>query len=241
MTFADRVKEYGAKAKEKLGGPGEREALLSQPVSLLIENIGSDMGVATVAHNQVSEQGGAVKPDFGVRVNGVLVGWVETKAPGVSLDPATYGKTTHNFKQWQRLRELPNLLHTNGIEWRLWRYGELVDTPVSVHTTDLERTHGALTAPTRMELLLRAFLQWEPTPITSVTKSVDTLAPLARLLREEVRLALQAERRAINGGADPLNQPFLGIQRTGVRCSFRAPRTKNSRMGSPRPWFSRFC
>lgn len=213
MTFADRVAEFGARAKEKLSGPGEREALLSQPVSQFIENIGRDMGMATVTHDQVSELDGAVKPDFGIRVNGVFQGWIETKAPGVSLDPSTYGKSTHNFRQWQRLRELPNLLHTNGIEWRYWRYGELVDEPVSMHTPDLERTRGNLTAPSRLELLIRSFLQWDPPPITSVGKLVETLAPLARLLREEVRLALKAERRAIRAGGDPMRQPFLGISK----------------------------
>lgn len=213
MTFADLIAQFGTTAKDKLDGPGEREALLSGPVARLIEDLGAESGMKTVAHDEVREQDGSVRPDFGVRVNDVLVGHIELKAPGVSLDPESYGKTTHNYRQWQRLKELPNLLHTNGVEWRLWRYGELVDEPVSLHTPSLTRTRGKLTAPSRMEMLLNGFLRWEPAPISSVSKLVDTLAPLARMLREEVRLALKAERRAIKAGADPDLQPFLGIAR----------------------------
>lgn len=211
MTFADCVAQYGAATKDKLSGPGEREALLSGPVANFMEAVGDTFGLKVVAHNEVAEQGGSVRPDFGVRVDQILVGHIELKAPGTSLDPDTYGKTTHNFRQWQRLRELPNLLHTNGVEWRLWRYGELIGDPVAVHTADLTRTRGKLTAPARMELVLRSFLLWEPAPIISVKKLVETLAPLARLLREEVRLALNAERRAVKAGADKDLQPFLGI------------------------------
>lgn len=211
MSFTESVAAYGAAARAKLSGPGEREALLSGPVATFIESAGSAAGLNVIAHNEVAEQGGAVRPDFGIRVNGVLVGHVELKAPGYSLAPSTYGVTTHNYRQWQRLQELPNLLHTNGTEWRLWRYGVLVDEPVHVHAKDLTSFPGTLTAPGRLEMVINSFLRWEPTPVTSVTTLVETLSPLARMLREEVRLALTAERRAINRGANPALQPFLGI------------------------------
>lgn len=212
MTFAQVVAEYGREAQQRLAGPGEREALLVTPVTHLIEGAGRLIHRTVVLHNEVAELEGSVRPDFGVRVNSVLVGHIELKAPGVSLDPSTYGTTTHNYRQWQRLKELPNLLHTNGIEFRLWRYGELVDEPVSVHTNDLSRLQGTLTAPGRLELLVNSFLQWQPTPILTVPKLVETLAPLARLLREEVQDALKTERRAQKAGADPATLPFLGIR-----------------------------
>lgn len=220
VTFADIVAAYGKSAKDRLSGPGEREALLVTPISQFIEEAGNLLGLQVVPHDEVTEFEGSVRPDFGVRVNGAIVGHIEMKAPGTSLDPATYGPSTHNYKQWQRLKELPNLLHTNGTEFRLWRYGELVDQPVNVHATDLERHTGRLTAPGRLELLVNAFLQWTPAPITSVPKLVDTLAPLARLLREEVHDALRAERRSIKGGADPSLMPFTGIAKDWRRLLF---------------------
>lgn len=220
VSFDDVVAAYGAGAKQRLSGPGEREALLVTPMSQFIQQAGSLLGVTAVAHDEVAEFGGSVRPDFGVRVNQVLIGHIELKAPGTNLDPTSYGSSTHNYRQWQRLRELPNLLHTNGTEFRLWRYGELVDAPVSVHTADLALHRGALTAPGRLELIINAFLQWSPTPIISVSKLVDTLAPLARLLREEVHDALRAERRAVRGGTDPASLPFTGIAKDWRRLLF---------------------
>ena len=209
--FENAVAEYGARAKAKLSGPGEREALLSGPVSEFITAVGALSSKKVVAHDEVRELDGTVRPDFGVRVNGLLVGHIELKAPGVSLDPTTYAPNSHNGKQWKKLELLPNLLHTNGIEWRLWRFGELVDEPVHMHTPDLTKTKGTLTAPSRLELILSAFLGWTPTPISSLTKLVDTLAPLAAMLREEVAAALRAEKRAVKAGADRDSQPFIGL------------------------------
>jgi Type ISP C-terminal specificity domain/N-6 DNA Methylase len=220
MSFADVVAAYGASARQRLAGPGEREALLVTPMSQLIEKAGALIGVTAIAHDEVSELEGLVRPDFGVRVNGMLVGHIELKAPGTSLDPSTYSRSTHNFAQWQRLRELPNLLHTNGTEFRLWRFGELVDEPVSVHAADLTRLRGTLTAPARLELIVDSFLEWSPTPITSVGKLVDTLAPLARLLRETVRDALRAERRANANRVDADLLPFTGIRADWRRLLF---------------------
>lgn len=220
LTFADIVAAYGASAKQRLSGPGEREALLVTPIAQFIEQAGALLGLKVVPHDEVSELEGSVRPDFGVRVNGVLVGHIELKAPGTSLEPSSYGKSTHNYRQWQRLRELPNLLHTNGTEFRLWRFGELIDEPVSVHAADLVRLTGMLKAPGRLELTVNGFLEWTPNGITSVPKLVATLAPLARLLREEVHDALRSERRAIKAGADPTTMPFLGIARDWRRLLF---------------------
>lgn len=220
MTFADAVAKYGASAKQRLSGPGEREALLVTPVAQFIQDVGALTGLTAVAHDEVAELDGAVRPDFGVRVDGLLVGHIELKAPGTSLDPTTYTKSSHNFTQWQRLKELPNLLHTNGTEFKLWRYGELVDEPVNVHAKDLVTFKGALTAPSRFELIVKSFLGWQPAEITSVTRLVETLAPLARLLRETVHDALRAERRALSAGAEKETLPFTGIKADWRRLLF---------------------
>lgn len=211
--FSDLVANFGSSARQNLAGPGEREALLSRPVGNFIEGVGDLIGLSVVAHDEVAEQDGSVRPDFGVRVNGVLVGHIELKAPGVSLDPASYSQKSHNGKQWARLSKLPNLLHTNGKEWRLWRFGELVHDPVFVHADSIASFKGVLTAPERLELILRDFLTWKPLAITSISRLVDTIAPLALMLREEVKLAIAAEKRAIKAGASRETQPFLGVAR----------------------------
>lgn len=215
VELADLVEQYGALAKDLLNGPGEPEAALSQPVTRLICGYGQDvLNRKTVMHEEVREDAGAVRPDYGVRINGLMSGHLELKRPGTSLDPSTYSKTSHNARQWQRLRNLPNLLHTNGVEWRLWRYGELVGSPVSLFTPGLATHTGKMTAPPSFASLLNDFLTWEPTPINNVGRLVDTIAPLAIMLREEVLESLRADRRyAKANNIDENLRPFVGLRR----------------------------
>ena len=209
-AFAKVIVEYGDEVRVRLSA-NKNEAQLTVPVSGLIEKSAKLISLTATADREISELDGTVRPDFAVRVDKLMVGHVELKAPGTSLDPTTYAPNSHNGKQWQKLRELPNLLHTNGQEFRLWRYGELVDDPAHVHAADLATFKGPLTASPRLEGLLDNFLSWKPLPITSVGKLVDALSPLARLLREEVLDALRQERKAIKGGADRDLMPFTGI------------------------------
>lgn len=214
--FSELIAEFGVQCKAKLAGPGEREALISGPVSNLITSIGTAAGLPIVTHDEVREMGGALRADFAISVKGALTGHIELKAPSVSLDPETYGKTTHNHLQWQRLKELPNLLHTNGLQWRLWRSGELKHD-VYLGGASVITAGKGLTAGTSFDAMIRDFISWEPSPITSVKKLVNQVAPLARVLREEVLEALRAERRAIKGGADKTLQPYLGAAQSWKR------------------------
>ncbi len=131
-------------------------------------------------------------------VDGVLTGYVELKAPGKNIDPASFTKKSHEYKQWQRLRNLPNLLYTNGTEWRLYRYGEPVLTSTgyeAVHMHGSFSGHGTLSAPDALATFFLNFLRWVPAPITSADQLVETLAPLAALLREEMLLGLSAQEK----------------------------------------------
>lgn len=212
--FSELVAAFGINAKNTLNGPGEPEAALSRPVATLLENFGEQiLHRSVVLHEEVREDSGNVRPDYGVRVNKLLSGHIELKSPGTSLDPTTYGKTTHNGRQWKRLRNLPNLLHTNGLEWRLWRYGELVGSPIHLNAPTLADHRGKLTAPPKFEMMLANFLGWGPTPITSITRLVDTIAPLAALLREEVLESLQSNRRHAKATGTPeKHYPFIGLK-----------------------------
>lgn len=213
---ADLLEEYGKRAKEALNGPGEPEAALQQPLTQLLTGYGATLGLRTVLHEEVREDDGAVRPDYGLKVNGVMTGHVELKRPGTSLDPTTpgYGPTTHNGKQWRRLRNLPNLLHTNGATWRLWRYGELVGEEVNLHTSSLATHTGPLLAPPSFFTMLNDFLTWKPSPITSVNRLIDVLAPLAAMLREEVLEAVKADRRFAKAhNVDKNLRPFIGLKR----------------------------
>ena len=179
-----------------------------------------------------------MRPDYAIMVDGVLTGYVELKAPGKNIDPASFSKKSHEYKQWQRLRNLPNLLYTNGTEWRLYRYGEPVLTSTgydAVHMHGSFSGHGTLSAPDALATFFLNFLRWVPAPIKSADQLVETLAPLAALLREEMLLGLAAQEKTYKaeqakarkkGEEDEVLPPQL----VGLRKDWRdtlAPSTSN--------------
>ena len=179
-----------------------------------------------------------MRPDYAITVDGVLTGYVELKAPGKNIDPASFTKKSHEYRQWQRLRNLPNLLYTNGTEWRLYRYGEPVLTSTgydAVHMHGSFSGHGTLSAPDALATFFLNFLRWVPAPIKSADQLVETLAPLAALLREEMLLGLAVQEKTYKaeqakarkkGEEDEVLPPQL----VGLRKDWRdtlAPSTSN--------------
>jgi hypothetical protein len=203
------VAEFGAAAKAKLAGPGDREAAIRAPLEALLKAAGGQLGVAAVFHDEVRDSERQVRPDFGVSVDGAITGYLEVKAPGRGIDPA--GFSGHDKRQWERQRDLPNLLYTNGTEWRLHRDGELKRGPVTFSGGTLDTAGTELTAPSDFETLITDFLRWRPARITSVGALVRAIAPLTRLLRGEVLDQLSSEARAVRAGADKWSQPFTGL------------------------------
>ena len=205
--FNSLIAEFGRQVQENLRiGEGEPEAQLTNPVATLLQDFGAlhSMKVVTVRETSLKTAGGGlvseglVRPDYAIMVDGVLTGYVELKAPGKNIDPASFTKKSHEYKQWQRLRNLPNLLYTNGTEWRLYRYGEPVLTSTgydAVHMHGSFSGHGTLSAPDALAAFFLNFLRWAPSPITSADQLVETLAPLAALLREEMLLGLAVQEK----------------------------------------------
>lgn len=203
------VAHFGATCRDKLAGPGDREAAIRSPLEALLAQAGSEFGLTVVPHDEVRDVERGVRPDYAISVDGAITGYVEAKRPGHSIDPETF--RGHDLRQWERQRDLPNLIYTNGTEWRLWRDGELALEPVALTGGPLEMAGPGLTAPAPFEALLAGFLRWEPSPITNVSGLVRAIAPLTRLLRGEVLDQLAIEERNIAAGKDPHRQPFRGL------------------------------
>lgn len=209
--FDDIVSAFGTATKAKLAGPGDREAAIRAPIERLVTDVAAELGLEAVPYDEVRDTDRAVRPDYAIGVGGAITGYIEVKKPGASIDPDSF--TGHNLRQWQRQRDLPNLIYTNGTEWRLWRDGEPVVAPVHLTGGPLEKAGAALAAPAALEALLTNFLRWKPATITSVYALVRAIAPLTRLLRGEVLDQLAEERRSVAQGADEHVQPFLGLAR----------------------------
>lgn len=211
------VSAFGATAAAKLSGVGQREAAIRAPLDVLISTIGQALGRPAVLHDEVSDFERRVRPDFGVSIDGVVMGYVEVKAPGVGIDPIKM--TGHDLKQWKRQRDLPNLIYTNGTQWRHYLDGELV-AEATLTDQPLQEVGGALTSTPAFETLLGAFLGWKVADITSITALVGAIAPRTRLLRGEVLDQLEGERRKVRQGESEDEQPFIGLSKDWRRLLF---------------------
>lgn len=209
QTSREIFEGYVAEVRGNLAtGRGEPEAQLTAPVSNLIKAIGRNSLSLSLSEEEISlvretrVENGSARPDFGVIVRGLLVGHVELKKPGTSLDPSTFNR--RNKDQWRKLSRLPNLLYSNGSEWRLYSFGELQGQAL-VH---LEATSSD-EAIFKCERLITSFLSWEPAPIETAHALVEGMGQLAALLREEVLLQLKEQRKAQNRRGVRLNDLYL--------------------------------
>ena len=211
------VSVFGAACAAKLAGPGDREAAIRSPLEGLVARAGELCGRHAVLHDEVRDQERRVRPDYGVSIAQVMMGYIEVKAPGRSIDPQQM--TGHDLEQWERQKDLPNLIYTNGTEWRLYRDGEFIDE--AVLTTEVLADVGvALRSNAGFETILRTFLMWKAAAITSVNSLVRAIAPLTRLLRGEVLDQLEAERKRVRSGAREDDQPFIGLSKDWRRLLF---------------------
>ena len=182
--------------KFRVGVPGDPEDQLKGPVAELLEKVGreSDAEVVVKTESRVEDLGAI--PDMGVARDGLLTGHVELKRPGIGARHENF--KSRNRKQWKKYRELPNLLYTDGNEWALYRFGERVEF-VRLAGDIATGGTGAITDDESAHLarILTSFLFWEPVSPRSVKALARVLAPLCRLLREEVLSALGTPGSAI--------------------------------------------
>ena len=167
------------------------EDQLKGPVASLVEGIGTLLGLTVQTVTEVRVQEVAGRPDMGVIVGGLLNGHIELKAPGKGADPKKF-KDTQNKAQWEKFKNLPNLLYTDGNEWALYRNGERIGTLLRLPGDITEDGAAAIAGyvPEPFLAMFRDFLRWEPVVPSSPKALAELLAPLCRLLRSDVKDAL---------------------------------------------------
>ena len=184
-TFAEQMT-----AKFAVAASFHAEDQLKGPVAdfLALAGSGFRLAVETVTEIQVDELG---RPDIGVMVGALLTGHVELKAPGKGANPARF--RGHDRAQWDKFKDLPNLLYTDGNEWQLYRTGQSVGRAVRLAGDATVEGKKAISHSDAEELmaLLHDFLRWKPVVPASPRALADVLAPLCRLLRSEVQSVLQ--------------------------------------------------
>lgn len=177
--------------------PGEPEAQLRGPFEMFMTNAATalDWNIVITDETPLSDNKG--RPDFAINRNGLLVGYVELKAPGTGTDSRKF--KGHNKDQFKRFINIPNLLYTDGNEWALYRSGKLAHKTVLLSGDVATESAKAVSADdsSSLENLLRDYFQWEPhLPLDKNGKLklpdfADRLAPLCRMLRDSAESELE--------------------------------------------------
>ncbi|MBM3188945.1 MAG: DNA methyltransferase, partial [Chloroflexi bacterium] len=176
---------------------GEPEDQVRAPFENLMAAVAEALGCNLVCTGETPLPDRLGQPDYAVHLNQLLAGYVELKAPGVGATASRF--RGHNRDQFRRFAAVPNILYCDGNEWALYRSGELVDRVVRLSgdvAADGQKAVAPQDAPA-VERLLREYLSWEPMIPTDRRGRIDLrgfadlLAPLCRMLRDDVTDALK--------------------------------------------------
>ncbi len=188
VSVPEALKDFArtVTGKFKVQVPGDPEDQLRAPIETFLKASGSAMSEAVVPKGE-SQAERIGRPDFAVTAKGLLIGYVELKAPGKGADPKYF--KGHDKKQWDRFQLLPNIIYTDGNQWALYQRGSLVDNRVTLHGDVAKSGVRAIKDDdaSRIEDMLRKFFSWRPIVPESPGQLARQLAPLCRLLRNEVR------------------------------------------------------
>ncbi|WP_330304180.1 MULTISPECIES: type ISP restriction/modification enzyme [unclassified Streptomyces] len=220
-TWIERVvADFGAQCKQILG-VGEHEAGIRSAVEKLLGTAAEEMGLRLRLHPEARLTDLGIRPDFAASLGENkqrTFGYVELKSPR-KRDISPGGLRGRDRKQWEAMSRLPNVIYTNGQTWFLYQNGQQQGNIVHLEG-DIYRAGRRLRAPgataAAFERMLRDFLFWQPSPLTTVRQLVTTIAPLCGLLRAEVHDRLREEERvgSAGGGRRGPGRPFTELAQT---------------------------
>ena len=190
-AYSDLIGQFADDVAHNFSLPvsAQPEDQLKSPVGQLLSAVGTLTALDVDWRTEVHPDDVEGRPDIGVVTDGLLNGHVELKRPGNGARPE--GFTGRDRQQWERFKALPNLIYTDGSEWSLYRSGHLqARTRIA---SDIST--GAAKAVNLQELsahqgLIQDFLYWEPVVPGTAQGLAEFLAPMARILRDEVLNAL---------------------------------------------------
>ncbi len=172
--------------------PAQPEDQLKLAVKPLLESVGAELGINTLLRSESPIEG--ARPDFAVDVAGVLCGYIELKAPGLGARPTRL--PTRDKKQWEKFKSLPNLIYTDGNEWTLFREGQTTVAQTIRLAGDVTSDGASAVSAENvaaLETMLRDFISWQPIVPSRPRELAKLLAPLCRLIREDVQAAIGQE------------------------------------------------
>jgi hypothetical protein len=205
MAAADLLKNYTSALSARLAGITTEgpEAQLADLVPSLLRGLAKDQDRPGIDLRGQAREKAIGIPDFSVKDGLLLIGHVETKAPGVGADPRKF-RSKHDKDQWQRFKNLPNLLYTDGEQWALYRSGKRVGrllqveiaAPGEVVSVDLEKQAASLSA------LAAQLFSWKASPPSSLKGLAEALAPLTAVLRDEIAAQLVDDSSQVHAASE---------------------------------------
>ena len=204
-AFADAVRdEY----EPLLDDTSWEEDQLKPHVKALVEGLGTALGLGAVRSKFESAVEGIGRPDLAVYVDGLTVGNVELKKPGTGANaPRFKGR---NKAQWAKFSNLPNVVYTDGLEFALFQHGERVG-PVVRLAQDVGDGGGAVSDDDAREAseLFGRFFDWQPQVPRTPRGLAHILAPVCRLLRDDVAEALADPESPLTALAEDWRRVFM--------------------------------
>jgi len=189
QSFREALIRFARSLQQNFATPVDAnpEDQLKAPIQDLLQSTTENVQTRTEA--QVQNLGG--RPDIGIAVSNLLCGYIELKAPGKGARVNRF--TGADRKQWEKFKALPNVLYTDGSEWALYRSGEPHGDQVRFSGDVTEEGENAFNEEqaAKLHTLLMDLLSWQPIPPDSSEALAKTLAPLCRLLREDVLVAVR--------------------------------------------------
>ena len=184
------IQQFAAKCEEKYADlyGGQAEDQLKPLVGALLEAVAPVVNLGVEWRTEVHQDDVEGRPDMGVIADKLLVGHIELKAPDIGARPEQFAGA--NRRQFQRFCALPNLIYTDGTIWSLYRSGERVGR-VAIAADIRDGADGLFADKLpNFRTLLADFLQWSPITPTNAAALAQFIAPLSRILRDEVSAAL---------------------------------------------------
>ena len=200
------LERFAAAVAEKMAqiSPGHPEEQLRAPFENFVNEVANALGWRVVLTGEAPLPGHLGRPDYAAHKDGLLAGYIELKATGTGASSRRFRR--RDRQQFRRFSAIPNLLYTDGVEWALYRSGELVGVIArfEAESAATEPDTAADNAKAILDLL-RDFLLWQPIAPLDAKGRFDLcafaklLAPLCRLLRDQVIDALGDETSLLHG------------------------------------------
>jgi len=168
---------------------GHPEDQLRSPLEIFLKEVGQATSQEIIAKGESKLHRLGI-PDYAVLLDGVLQGYMELKETGKGVDPARY--RGHDKNQWMRFKAIPNLIYCDGNDWVLYRNGERVGRAVRLSGDIASDGKKAIQKNDALALarLITDFITWNPIAPDEPEGLAALLAPLCRMLRDDVTDAL---------------------------------------------------